>query len=319
MAEIEVLGLLVLNLLVLGVVAFLVARRAPAGDNPRVEAEMRTVREKVDAVNTSTAVLQERTGALPRVEAALKSLEIGVGALPAMASKVDEIHATFTDTTVKGKIGEAAVEAVLSRLPTDLWERQYPLGGGTVDFIVRMPNGLMLPIDAKMSGSELVGDLVAAIGRSNSENGAGAEEARLVARDLARDIGARLYSQAEKIRKYTKEATGVLPVVLEAVPGPVFDSVGHSVKSDCSKIGVEVVSYDMLLPLISVLRSQNTHDVESIQRATASVERVRRSFEKIDEILVNKVGKARTMLANAQAEIEAELTNARSALAGMDP
>lgn len=318
MAEIEVLLLLVLNAALLVYVASRITRASGAAGDERLETELRNVRERIDTVNTTSQVLAERSGAIPRLEDSLKSIQAGVAALPGVASKVDDLHSTFTDTTMKGRLGEAAVENILARLPTDLWERQYPLGGGIVDFVVQMPNGLLLPIDAKMSGSEVVREFIGSSESSFDPDTAIAEAAAERARELSREVGARLYQQAERIRKYAKDASGVVPVVLEAVPGPLFDAVDHSTKSDCSKLGVEIVSYEMLLPLVSVLRSQNSHDVDSIRRAAGNVLRFRASLEKVDDILVNKVGKARTMLTNAQVEIEAELNNVRSALAGME-
>jgi DNA recombination protein RmuC len=56
----------------------------------------------------------------------------------------------------RGFLGERMLEEILKRLPSNLYEKQYPIGTDKVDFVIKI-NDILIPIDSKFPVSNFAG------------------------------------------------------------------------------------------------------------------------------------------------------------------
>lgn len=270
----------------------------------------------------SLTMLQERTARVPQVHEKLTAIEGKMPVLDQVRTRVDEIRGYFASERGRGKVGEQAVEEILAGLPDDAWKKQVTLPGGKVDFAAVMPNGALLPIDAKTSGVE------------------DAQRAEAAARDLAalpadappherrrlqdeheravKALRTRVVAQAGRIAAYADARGNVVPVVVQAVPDPVFDLLDADTRRDCSEQNVEVVPYSLLPPFVSALRRQNTHTREDVERVARNLAGARTLLGELDDLLVNRLDRSVKVLDNAVVELKEKVRALDALLRGAE-
>jgi len=224
--------------------------------------------------------------------------------------KLEEIRRTFLSTRGRGEFGEDAVRKILSAMPDDLWDSQVPLAGGKADFCVTMPNGQWLPIDSKAGGGDVVKEIFETLDEFEETEDPDEKEALRKSQESSKKaLQRKIVNQAKKIEQYAKAESRTLPVVVQAVPDAIFDYVEPETKITCAGMGVEVVPYSLLLPIITCLRRQNRYGESDVQRILDSLERVRSSIRKVDDLMTNSIEKSKTMIENAIPQIREELSS----------
>jgi DNA recombination protein RmuC len=78
------------------------------------------------------------------------------------SESVRRLEMIIAGTQTKGNAGENILDVVLSRLPPEWQARGFQVNGLTVEFGVRLPNGLVLPIDSKWPATHLITQFIAA-------------------------------------------------------------------------------------------------------------------------------------------------------------
>lgn len=330
---------LVLGLaLVAGLLVMVIARlRRPLAPDPRLDALARSVTTLDERTRSLPALLQdltalkERTDQLPKKMEALAGhaallpeaskqlvvLRERLGALTKIEHDLDELRGVFRSTTGKGQIGEEAIRAVLSQFPDDAWVEPLALPTGTVEFAVKTPNGLFLPIDSKTGGAEVVRDFF--------EASSGLEEARTLGdakamengeaavADCLRVINERVRRSARDIEKYI--VPGVTTAfVVQALPDAVFDALDPAVRQEASDRGVLATPYSLLQAMASAVRRMEAHGEIDLARMSSALVKVRESTGRIEETVKNSVEKSATMATNAALAIRKELNAIETAL-----
>lgn len=199
-------------------------------------------------VNSS---FRERQGAVAKsLEEIGKDLGLARQTLEAVSSQV-QLLATLSETVKRmetevdrltsvllrrgGRVGEHLVAEILSVFPADWVERNLKLGGGEVEFALRMPGNRFVPIDSKFLAQELLQEL-----DRNSEN----EERR---RQIAKQIEQQVQLRAKEMAKYLSDER-TLGFGVMAVPDPVYSECRDAVRVVSENHRIVVVSYSLLVP-----------------------------------------------------------------------
>ncbi|MCE5257737.1 MAG: DNA recombination protein RmuC [Chloroflexi bacterium] len=145
------------------------------------------------------------------------------------------LETVIAGTKSKGMAGENILEVQFSQLPPDWQVRNYHVQGGMVEFGLRLPNNMVLPIDSKIPAtSEL-----------RRFNEADDPELKRKAKD---DIEREVLKRVAEVRKYL-DPNLTIGFGLAVVPDGVYELCGEIV-ARASALNVLVINYSMFLPYI---------------------------------------------------------------------
>jgi len=245
---------------------------------------------------------------LARARAALAALESEARARQALeqttADAVRRLETILTGSHSKGLAGEHLLELMLGKLPAEWQVRNARVGSKVVEFGLRLPNHLILPVDSKWPATHLVEQL------------ATCEQAEARAR-LKSELEAAVLAKAREVRKYIDPhlTTGF---AIAAVPDAVFELCGAAI-AEAGAQGVVLVSYSLLVPYVllvfqTTLRLSRQLDRQRLDRyARAAYE----SLAAAEDELEGRLARALVMLGNARDALALHLGRARTCLAGL--
>ena len=249
-----------------------------------MRAELETARNDLTALRSSTHARQ--------------------AADAAMSESIRRLEMIIAGTHSKGAAGENILELVFAKLPASWQMRNFKVDGKPVEFALRLPNGLVLPIDSKWPATHLVEQFAV------SEDPA--EQQR-----LKKEIETAVLLKAREVRKYV-DPTMTVNFGVAVVPDSVYD-LCYGIQADVFQLGVVLVSYSMFVPYLllvfqTMLKSSRGLDV---QRMEAYLHTVGESIQAIQEELDGRFSKAITMLSNSRDDMRAHLSKAGSSAAGL--
>jgi DNA recombination protein RmuC len=138
---------------------------------------------------------------------------------------VSSFQEIFKSPKLRGQWGEASLEHILSQhFPKELYQRQYLFPSGEqVDFVLKLPNGRILPIDSKFS-SENFERMI----HSNDQ------EKEFYRQEFLKDVKKRI---DEVSRKYILPQEGTVDFALMYIPAEAiyYEIVFHLREEDISK------------------------------------------------------------------------------------
>jgi len=253
--------------------------------------QKRQVEEKL--VRETLTKLQEATKTTPEVHKQVAVLQEKLEKLRTVERGVKELQELFLSTHGRGKMGEDAVRAQFEPLPHDLWDEQVELNGRRVDFIARMPNGRLLPIDSKTSGMLHIREYAELSHRvQRVEDDA---ERRQLAQEL-RKLGTRVrtavLNQSVAVAEYIQPEKGTLPLAIQAIPDSLYSFLDSKARREAAEMHVQVVPYSLILVVVNVLRSQNQFDRVDLDAVVSAMHGIRLQTKSIEETLENKFTKA---------------------------
>jgi DNA recombination protein RmuC len=275
-------------------------------------AHLTQVRSGLAEGTTLTRSLTETTEALRR------GLTGAQEALSALRAQDQERLRQLTDATTgvrrleqviagaqsKGAAGEHLVEQILGSLPPEWIERDYTIGGGRVEFALRLPNQLIVPIDSKWPSTSVLDQL-------QQET----DPAKLG--KLRDQVERMVLAKAREVTTYLEPGT-TAGFAIAAVPDGVF-SVCHRAPAEALKDRVAIVSYSLLVPYLliviqSALKASATADLELLasylQAATEAAGKMREEVE-------GRLSRGVTMLENSRDDLRAELASLQASLTGV--
>lgn len=145
---------------------------------------------------------------------------------------VNQLTAMLTGRR-SGQAGERIVSELLSAVPDDWLERNSKLGGGQVEFALKLPGGYLIPLDSKFVTPELLGQL----------------EGNSIAGAPLRHLLNRVQDRAKEVTKYLTDPK-VLGFGIAAVPDAVYDICRDAVKMAAANHRIVIVPYSLLLPFV---------------------------------------------------------------------
>jgi len=222
----------------------------------------------------------------------------------AMAESIRRLEMIIAGTQSKGAAGENILEMVFAKLPPSWQMRNFKVDGKPVEFALRLPNELVLPIDSKWPATHLMEQL------ASSEDLA--EQQR-----LKKEIESAVLAKAREVRKYV-DPTVTVNFGVAVVPDSVYD-LCYGIQADVFQIGVVLVSYSMFVPYLllvfqTMLKSSQGLDM---QRMEAYLHTVSESIQAVQDELDGRFSRAITMLSNSRDDMRAHLSKASSSAAGL--
>lgn len=200
----------------------------------------------------------------------------------------------------KGRAGENVLHEQMAHLPGGMLETDFQIGGKTVEFALKLPDGRRLPIDAKWSADADLERFEAA-----------EDEAEL--RDLRRRIDAEVEKRANEVAKYI-DHTVTAPVAIAVVPDAAYAAVRRAPARAFEK-GVVIVPMSTALPTALSLYAliQRYGDAGEARTRLSQVSAV---LKAMDDVLEKKLVRAATMIANGTSEFRVHLGKARASAEG---
>ena len=249
-----------------------------------MRAELETARNDLTALRSSTHARQ--------------------AADSAMSESIRRLEMIIAGTHSKGAAGENILELVFAKLPASWQIRNFKVDGKPVEFALRLPNGLVLPIDSKWPATHLVEQFAVCEDPAEQQR-------------LKKEIETAVLGKAREVRKYV-DPTVTVNFGVAVVPDSVYD-LCYGIQADVFQLGVVLVSYSMFVPYLllvfqTMLKSSRGLDV---QRMEAYLHTVSESIQAIQEELDGRFSKAITMLSNSRDDMRAHLSKAGSSAAGL--
>jgi DNA recombination protein RmuC len=220
------------------------------------------------------------------------------------SDSVRRLEMIIAGTQTKGIAGENILDVVLSRLPAEWQARGFMVNGAAVEFGVKLPNGLVLPIDSKWPATHLIEQFIAA---DKPE-----ERKRLKA-----EIEHAVLLKAKEIKKYLDPSI-TMPYGVACVPDSVFDLVPGAQVASLS-LGVVLISHSMLLPYLLLVYQSALRNIQTIDTAKleAYLKMVQASLQSLQEELDGRFARALTMLSNSRDDMRALIGKANGGITSL--
>ncbi len=220
------------------------------------------------------------------------------------AESVRRLEAVIAGTQSKGSAGENILELLFTQLPVEWQVRDFSVGGKVVEFGLKLPNNLVLPIDSKLVATNLVDRLTTSTNVGERQQ-------------LKRDIEKSVMNKAKEIGKYIDPSI-TTPFGIAVVPDAVYD-LSLGIHSEIFKLNTVLVSYSMFLPYLllvfqTILKSSQHIDLHKLE---AYVNVTQSSIDSIQEELDGRFSKAITMLNNSKDNMKVHVGKIGSSMVGL--
>ncbi len=292
------LVLIVLVVLLLGAVLLLLA--------------MQYLQLRSSQQDVQTAVISEKLSQLEPVSQAVANIQQGLAELHAYtrarqdlerqtADSIRRLEMVIAGTQTKGMAGENILETVFANLPQEWQVRNFRVGDKAVEFALRLPNNLLLPIDSKWPATHLLEQFAAC---EDLE-----EQRRLKAQ-----IEKAVLDKAKEVRKYI-DPNVTVNFGIAAVPDAVYD-LSTGVQAEVFQLNVVLIGYSMFVPYLllvfqTILKTSQSIDM---QRLDAYLRSADEHIQAAQGELEGRFSRALTMLTNSRDELSVLLSKVRSGL-----
>ena len=246
------------------------------------------IREELSRAKTDLTVLQTHAKARQELE-------------QRTAESIRRLEATIAGTQTKGAAGENILEIVFAKLPADWQVRNFRVGDKAVEFGLRLPNNMVLPIDSKWAATNLLEQFLACEEPNEKQR-------------LKCQIESAVLDRAKEVRKYI-DPNVTVNFGVAAVPDAIYE-LCCGIQADVFQLNVVLVSYSMFVPyLLLVFQTilKGSHDID-LQKLNAYLENAHGSIEALQEELEGRFSRALTMLNNSRNDMSIHLSKVRSGL-----
>jgi DNA recombination protein RmuC len=212
--------------------------------------------------------------------------------------RVDEIIA---GTTAKGISGEEILRETFKKLPPEMIERNFSVGGKRVEFALVLPNQKRIPIDSKWPASNLILELEK-------------EKDQKRRKEIIEEIEKEVIKRIREVSQYIDPSV-TWSQAIAAIPDSVY-SILSQAHLRAREENVILMPYSMVLPLILYmyrlhLQYSISLDIENLQNHLISISK---NLDQMEEILENKIARGTTMIQNANLEYRQLIGKVRSSL-----
>jgi DNA recombination protein RmuC len=182
--------------------------------------------------------------------------------------------------------------------------RNFRIGNKSVEFGLRLPNNLILPIDSKWAATNLIEQLV------NCDNPDEQQKLKI-------QIESAVLSKAKEVKKYIDPSLTV-NFGIAAVPDAVYDSC-YGIQTEIFQLNVVLVSYSMFLPYLllvfqTILKTSQNIDLEKLD---AYLQMAQENVGKLQEELEGRFSRAIAMLNNSRTDMSTFLSKVSSGLTSL--
>ena len=217
---------------------------------------------------------------------------------------IRRLETVIAGTQTKGSAGENIVEAVFAKLPPEWQLRDFTIDNKTVEFGLRLPNQLVLPIDSKWAATNLLEAFVDADSLREQQR-------------LKKQIERAVLHKAREVRKYLHPSL-TTPFGVAVVPDAVYDLCA-GIQAEVFSLNIVLISYSLFTPYLlmvfqTVLKSGQSVDLHKLEAYLNSVEE---NLDALQGELEGRYSRALRMLTNAGNEMRTQLSQLRGGLSGI--
>jgi DNA recombination protein RmuC len=247
------------------------------------------------AIHTGLTSAQETLAALHMHTTARQEVE------QQSAESLRRLEAVIAGTKTKGTAGENIIDLVFAQLPPQWQVRDFQVGNRTVEFGLRLPNNLILPIDSKWTATNLLEDFLACEDVDRRQV-------------LKSQVERAVVAKAKEVRKYIDPSVTV-NFGIATIPDAIFD-LCSAVQVEALQLNVVLLSYSMFVPYLlltfqTILKS--THDID-LQKLAGYLDTAQGTIRSLQEELEGRMSRAVTMLENSRDEMRVHLGKVDTAL-----
>jgi DNA recombination protein RmuC len=215
--------------------------------------------------------------------------------------EIRQIARVMLGSSTSGRSGERVLREALKELPAQWLIEQYAVNGKEVEFAIRLPDGMILPIDSKVVAQSHLDKLDAA-----------ATEQERASR--AKEVRDEIIKRSKEVTKYVDGRT--LSFAIMAIPDGVYQVAGSTFGDAFLKNHALILPYSLVLPFILLTVEQHNRAPISADdvRATYLLTQAVAHLAKASDTLESHMGDAITRMRNGAETMKNELNAARLAL-----
>ncbi len=217
---------------------------------------------------------------------------------------VKRLELIIAGTQSKGAAGENIVELVFAKLPVEWQIRNFTVKGRAVEFGLRLPNNLILPIDSKWPATTLIEQ----IARTESF-----EKREILKKEIEKEI----VRKAKEVSKYIEPGI-TMPFAIAVIPDAVYE-LSAAVQGEAFESNVVLVSYSMFVPylFLTIQTTLKTLQTIDLQKLDAYLDTIKNSINKLQEELDGRFAKALIMLNNSRDDMRAHISNVSGSITNL--
>ena len=221
-----------------------------------------------------------------------------------LSESVKRLEMVLAGTNSKGAAGENILDLIFSNLPEDWQVRDFKVGGKQVEFGLRLPNNLILPVDSKWPATDLV-ERYAVCDVVDEQH------------RLRKEIETCVLAKAREVEKYIDPSITV-NMGVAVVPDAVYD-LCPGARVDAFDRGVAIISYRMFVPYLLLVyqttaRSGQTVDMQKLSAFLSTIQKVSRDLlEEID----GRLSRGLTMVENSRNEMRVNAGKLTTSIMGL--
>jgi DNA recombination protein RmuC len=257
---------------------------------------------KIAETDTTTKALNQTatiiSGGIEAAQQSLAALQSQAAARQQLEQQTSEsirrLEAVIAGTRSKGAAGENIMDLVFSQLPAEWQVRDFQVGSKCVEFGLRLPNNLILPIDSKWPATNLLEEFLASEDPQEQQR-------------LKGEIERAIIHKAKEVRKYIDPSITV-NFCIAAIPDAVFDLCPRA-QVETMRHNVVLLSYSMFVPYLlltieTVLKS--CQDID-LQKLASYLDAAKQSLDALQAELEGRLSRGITMLGNSRDEMRVML------------
>ncbi|KCZ71259.1 hypothetical protein ANME2D_02461 [Candidatus Methanoperedens nitroreducens] len=281
-------------------------------ESQKIQALEIRLAESSTATNTATKNLIEATTAMhneiSQTKNSLTELQAHVKARQDVeqrtAESIKRLETIIAGTSTKGAAGENILEVVFAKLPPDWQVRNFKVGNKHVEFGLRLPNNLIVPIDSKWPATSQLEQLASCEDIDEQQ-------------ELKTQIESVILNKAKEVKKYINPSLTVNFGIV-AVPDAVY-GMCNGIQADVFQQNIVLVSYSMFVPYLllvfqTVLKTSQNIDLEKLD---AHLQVAQASVKALQGELEGRYSKAIKLLNNSHIEMSAHLSKISSGLTNL--
>jgi DNA recombination protein RmuC len=257
---------------------------------------------KIAETDTTTKALNQTatiiSGGIEAAQQSLAALQSQAAARQQLEQQTSEsirrLEAVIAGTRSKGAAGENIMDLVFSQLPAEWQVREFQVGSKCVEFGLRLPNNLVLPIDSKWPATNLLEEFLASEDPQEQQR-------------LKGEIERAIIHKAKEARKYIDPSITV-NFCIAAIPDAVF-ALCPRAQVETMRHNVVLLSYSMFVPYLlltieTVLKS--CQDID-LQKLASYLDAAKQSLDALQAELEGRLSRSITMLGNSRDEMRVML------------
>jgi DNA recombination protein RmuC len=221
-----------------------------------------------------------------------------------IAESIRRLETVIAGTQTKGSAGENILEVVFAKLPVEWQVRNFHIGGKTVEFGLKLPNNMILPIDSKWAATNLLEKFISSDDIAEQQS-------------LKKAIEDAVLQKAKEVRKYIDPSITV-NFGVAVIPDAIYD-LCSGIQTQVFQMSVVLVSYSMFVPYLllvfqTILKTNQSID---LQRLDAYIQTAQENIKVLQDELDGRFSRAITMLNNSRDDMRVYMSRIGGSLTGL--